>query len=324
MKVAFLITAYNQPKHLHRLIKALSHPNFYFFIHVDLKTDITAFKAIDFGERVVLLEDRIAVFHGGFTLSRTMINMMKTAFDSADFDYFYFLSGSDYPIKPTHYIYDFLKSNYPTNFLDFYPLLQNTKGVENLRSYHFEDQFGNQPRIIKKYLRIAERLGSKLFPKRHFFKDIIPYRGSTWFCLNRDTVAYILNFVRSESSKKFMNYFKYVWGADEVIFHTIILNSPHAKECRHHDPEIYRPNTVHQNGGWKMPNKGYLHYIDWSRDREDPAILDMRDFEGLKASDYLFGRKFIEGKSEELLNKIDKVLLSISIVTLQTIELALL
>lgn len=309
MKIAFLITAYNQPDHLYRLIKALDHPDFRFFIHVDLKTDISPFKAIDFGEKTVLLEDRVAVFHGGFTMSQAMVKMMRAVSKFDDFDYFYFLSGSDYPIKPVNSIYNFLKSNYPTNFLDFYPLLENTHGLENLLSYHFEDHFGNQPRIVKKYLRIAERVGGKVLPKRKFFKNIIPYRGSTWFCLNRDTVAYILNFVDAESSRKFMNFFKHVWGADEVIFHTIILNSPHAKECRYYDAEIYGPDVINQHEGWRMPNKGYLHYIDWSRDRQDPAILDMQDFEGLKASDYLFARKCIEGVSNELLDHIDKHLL---------------
>ncbi|MCJ7689325.1 MAG: hypothetical protein MUO60_08400, partial [Clostridiaceae bacterium] len=59
-------------------------------------------------------------------------------------------------------------------------------------------------------------------------------------------------------------------------------------------------------------NKAHLHYIDWSRDREDPAVFDIGDFQTLKACDALFARKFCENKSKKLLYYIDHYLLEIN------------
>jgi hypothetical protein len=51
--------------------------------------------------------------------------------------------------------------------------------------------------------------------------------------------------------------------------------------------------------------KAYLHYIDWNDLREDPAILDITDFEKISQSEALFARKFDEQKSRDLLDQID-------------------
>ncbi|MCY7393831.1 MAG: hypothetical protein LH647_20735, partial [Leptolyngbyaceae cyanobacterium CAN_BIN12] len=53
-----------------------------------------------------------------------------------------------------------------------------------------------------------------------------------------------------------------------------------------------------------------LHHIDWSVDREDPAVFDTSDFSALQESDALFARKFSESKSKQLLDSIDEMLLS--------------
>lgn len=43
MKIAHLILAHKNPVQLQKLITALSHPSFDFYIHVDKKVDITLF-----------------------------------------------------------------------------------------------------------------------------------------------------------------------------------------------------------------------------------------------------------------------------------------
>ncbi|NTV45755.1 MAG: beta-1,6-N-acetylglucosaminyltransferase, partial [Chlorobiales bacterium] len=187
MKVAFLITAYNQPRHLHRLIKAMNHPDFYFFIHIDLNADISPFKCLDFGKNTFFLdgEDRILVYHGGYTQVESVINLMRVATRTNDFDYFFFLSGSDYPIKPANYIHAFLKSHYPTNFIDFYPLVDNTDSIQYIRKYYFDDLTGKIPKPVGKYARIGINRICKRLPDRPFPKGITPFRGAPWFCLNK-------------------------------------------------------------------------------------------------------------------------------------------
>jgi hypothetical protein len=50
--------------------------------------------------------------------------------------------------------------------------------------------------------------------------------------------------------------------------------------------------------------------VDWSRERESPAILDERDWEVLRDSPDLFARKFDSRISAHLLDRIDCELLS--------------
>lgn len=316
MKVAFLITAYNQPRYLLRLIKALSHPDFYFFIHIDLNADISQFKSLDFGDNTVFLdgEYRIRIFHGGYTQSQSVVNLMKVAASSGNFDYFFVLSGSDYPIKSANHIFNFLKEHYPTNFIDFYPLLGNANSASYVRKYYFVEEFAkfSLSKPVKKYAEIIQRKAFSLLPDRSFPNGMIPFRGAPWFCLNKETVRYIIDFLDTKEGHSFVSFFQRTWGSAEIVFQTIVLNSPHAKDCRYYDPEIYGPNAVHLTEAWRKPNKAYLHYMDWSKDREDPAVLNMHDFESLKASDFLFARKFFDKISGELLDRIDKEILSLS------------
>ncbi len=79
------------------------------------------------------------------------------------------------------------------------------------------------------------------------------------------------------------------------------MNSAFANRCR-----FYARDVINKVGSMKNENKAYLHYIDWSVNREDPAILDVRDYQNLKKSDALFARKFDENKSKDLLDMIDQ------------------
>jgi hypothetical protein len=231
---------------------------------------------------------------------------MKKAFLINQFDYFIFLSGRDYPIKDNNYIYNYLKYNYPMNFINFYPLIGNADYINNIKKYYFVDLIFRSPRILLKTLEAIQSISHKLIPDRSFINNMIPYRGSQWFCLNRQTVDCIINFMESQNANRYIRFFKYVWGSDEIFFQTLVLNSPYAQQCRYYDRDIKNCKKFMRD-----ENKAYLHYIDWSLDREDPAVFDIDDFQTLKNSDALFARKFCENKSKKLLYYIDHDLLKI-------------
>ena len=313
MKIAYLIITHNQPEHLLRLVKALNSDQAVCFIHVDLKSDISHFSSLISEPKVIFLDDRVSVNHGGFSLTQSMINLLQVASESGHFDYFVFLSGYDYPIKDDLYIQRFFQQNYPTNFINFYPLIKGSDQVTNINNYHFVDLLEYQPRFLKKPLpRIFRKPFYALYyalrwilPERRFLQRLTPYRGSQWFSLNRETVEYILNFLKTREGFKYKNFFKYVWGSDEIFFQTLVLNSEYATQCRY-----YARDILHSIRFMKNENKAYLHYIDWSKRRENPAILDMRDLQKLRESEFLFARKFSEKLSKELLDFIDREILN--------------
>jgi hypothetical protein len=304
MKIAYLILTHHQPRQLYRLVNALNSENVSFFISIDLKADISKFDCFDYGENATFIKNRISVNRFAYSLTKAAMDLVQTAYLSDDFDYYIFLSGNDYPIKDNNYIDNYLEKNYPTNYINFYPLAGNADYVDNIKHYRFVDLLKNSPRYLNIPIRLIQFVLNKLIPNRTFIKGMVPYRGSSSWCLNRETIKYIVEYLESSKSKQFIKYFKTIWGSDEIFFQTLVLNSPFATQCRYYDRDIINSSTFMKN-----ENKAYLHYIDWSRDREDPAILDKRDYELLKSSEKLFARKVFEGKSDELLDRIDKEIL---------------
>jgi len=304
MKIAYLILAHHQPRQLYRLVNTLNTEHVSFFIYVDRKADISKFNCFDYGDNVTFIKKRISVNRFGYSQPTVMMDLVRTAHSSNDFDYYIFLSGNDYPIKDNNYISDYLEKNYPINYINFYPLVGTADYADNIKHYNFVDLLRNSPKFLNLPIRLIRFVLNKIFPSRTFVEGMIPYRGSTSWCLNRETIKYIVEYLESSKSKQFIKYFKTIWGSDEIFFQTLVLNSPFATQCRYYDRDIINSSTFMKN-----ENKAYLHYIDWSRDREDPAILDKRDFELLKSSEKLFARKVFEGKSDELLDRIDKEIL---------------
>ncbi len=303
MKIAYLILAHSQPRLFKRLLGSLAYKDDCFFAHIDAKADIAQFKDNN-QKNLFFLSKRIKVNHAGFSQVRAMISLIKAALKKGDFDYFIFLSGVDYPIQSPDKLHGFLEKNPGMNFIDFFQY--NGGSADNLHfsKVYNEDYILGTPRIVSLIFRAIFRLARIILPRRSFLKNMILYRGSTSWCLYKESVEYIIQFIDSGKSRKIFNYLKYAFSPDEMIFQTILLNSPFARKCN-----LYEKNKGSSDNIPAVENKAHLYYIDWSPERENPAILNETDFDKIQARQYFFGRKFDEKKSAKLLDMIDKHLL---------------
>lgn len=81
MRIAYLISAYKDPHHLKRLIRALSigvENQVKFFIHVDAKVDIAPFKKYcDYSRNIEFLDKRYLVQWGGILKSFTNLSCSR-------------------------------------------------------------------------------------------------------------------------------------------------------------------------------------------------------------------------------------------------------
>ena len=297
MKISYLITAHNQPYHLHRMVDALNTQDTNFLIHLDKKSNLADFEPQTYPDNVIFIENRIKINHGGFSLVEAMIQLINTAVNMDDFDYCQFLSGWDYPIKNNQYIHEYLSQNYPMNFMNFYRLSHTADFIANITKYHFVDLINNSPQVIQKPLKAVQYAFKNISYNRPFFDDMVPYRGSTWFCLNKTTMYYINHFLNTEKGKRYHEFFRNVLCGDEIFFTTLVMNSPFAEFCRFYDRDI--------KSAPKNENNAYLHYIDWNQQRENPAVFDMSDLSNLMSTSALYARKFTETKSAKLLEEID-------------------
>jgi hypothetical protein len=309
MKIAYLVLAHNQPDQFKRLIARLTTEDAHFFVHIDKKVDISQFVFETQRDNVHFLEDRTWINHSGFSGAWAAVKLMATAFyfgvqSGVKFDYFITMSGQDYPIKTNAEITAFLEARRGENCMNFYPLVEGAAQIENIQRRYYWDTIGNTgwPSWIQRCLRGAATVVEAMLPERVFVEGLVPYRGSAWMCLNWDTVQYVCQFMYTPKGRQLRRFFKHVKAADEMFVHTIVMNSRFAAQCRFFARDI--------NKGLKNENKAYCHYVDWSPERDDPAILNIFDFMRLMNSEFLFARKFETVRSAELLALIDSILLN--------------
>lgn len=90
---------------------------------------------------------------------------------------------------------------------------------------------------------------------------------SNWFTLSRGAITYFLDFIGRHP--EVVRFYRYVWGADEFIFATVLYNSS------------FRDNI-----------RESLIYVDWrGQTQGHPRVLTSKDLPEMLASGKLFARK---------------------------------
>jgi hypothetical protein len=293
-KIAFLITAYHQPNHLVRLIKSLDRDGSNFYIHIDAKKDLAPFvAAVNLGflekQHINFLQGslRVKFYWGGFGLVEATLNLMKEAAQSEfNFSRYCLLSGSDFPIKSPEEIY--LKLN--SSNIEYLSVDRQLRLSKNNIShwdrrayyYHFRDN------------SFLVKLGLSGGIPRLRPCPIPIYLGSGWWCLTRDAIFFVLNFI--ENNPQYLNWARHVDIPDEVFIHSIIKASPFSEKI---SDDFEKPALMSYQPSEFVAG---IHYINWSEGRPHPKILDENDYASLRQLKALFARKFEEPHSNKLVD----------------------
>lgn len=290
VKHAYLISVYKNPEQVCRLVSTLNADNVSFVLHIDKNFDDRPFK-----ERLKKLGDKIQyverekVYWGGFGIVKATVNGIKMIHQAGDYDYVHFITAQGYPIKPPDKINDFFVKNYGKSFLQYFSLYDNNK-INRIRNYYIGKK-REQKEIQKKLLGYFNRFTHKtgMFERKHP-AELEPYGGEGVWSFHKSAVQYILEYL--ENNPKYLNFHKYSFAPDEIIFQTILLNT---------SDEQLRKNLVNN----------LLCYIDWTKPRPaySPATFRTEDFEDIKNSDKLFARKFDAEYDSKILDLIDEKLL---------------
>ncbi len=315
-KVAFLILAHDHPGHLGRLVRALRHPDFSFFIFVDAKTAIEPFVAAVAGvERCYFVAERHKVYWMGFSVIRACIALMKAAMRGAvPFKYLVHLSGSDYPIRRVDEIHDFY-ARHACEFLSYFKLSDNLDWSHKTRYRYYLDVPALNRREVFKSTRnmvlflpaiAAYRLLFKLAPKRPDLEGVELYGGSAHWTLTHDCARHVIDI--TDRTPRLTKFFQRSHCPDELYFQTVVLNSPFAGNVV---PGARLRRWQHNTRSPYVLECGDdLKYVDWDGRREGPAILDERDFAALRQSGKLFARKMHPIVSRSLLDRLDEAVQS--------------
>jgi hypothetical protein len=301
MRVAYLVLAHANPRHFARLVGALKTSGACVFAHIDAKSDLRPFAPSSLSPGFVRFStNRVDARWGGFSLFQASLNLLTEALQSHDkFEYFLLLSGADYPLRSARYIDAFLEQHNGMQFMNLVklPCIELNKPMSRLTTYRFEHSSLPGRLMVTKVGRLLSR-GHLLptitrDPVRHL-GDLTPFAGSQWWALTRDACEHVVAFVHARP--RVMRFFRHVIVPDELVFQTILGNSPFRGMIR----------------------RG-VTYTDWADGGSSPCLIDMqhvRQFETVNEvrgsgpygeGELLFARKFTDA-SEAVVQRIDRMI----------------
>lgn len=296
MRIAFLISAHTDPEHLNRLTESLPEESD-FFIHVDAKSDLNQFTDLIKDERAHFIPQRINVAWGSLKQVEYQMALIKSALEYEEkFDYLVSMSGLDYPVWNNDKIMSFFYGNEGKEFIQGICMTRQGKAsrlYEQFRPFNGKPwkygSWGSKFRVTLRHIIYYAGIRKPL----NFFaedKEYKLYKGSSWWAITPQLARYALSIWNENTD--YVKYFKTSFGPDETFIQTLAFNSAFAENC------------ILTKG--KMPRfeeLAPLTYIDYN-----PVIKELteNDYNKIMESGKMFCRKTISGKSDKLMNMIDK------------------
>ena len=123
MKIAILILCHKNPKQINLLLDKLNHQDIDCYIHIDKKADFA--NKITKRSNIVLLPDeqRVSVEWAQISQVTATLNLLNTAvagIRGGGYDYYWLISGQDWPLRSADKIVKFFEEHNGTNFVQYW------------------------------------------------------------------------------------------------------------------------------------------------------------------------------------------------------------
>lgn len=275
MKIAHLILAHARPQQLQELVSLLEHPCSEIYIHLDKKTNASNFKHLEENPKVFFIKKNVRVYWADYSMVQAVLNSFKEIIQK-DYDYINVISGQDFPIKSINHFHHFLAAHNSKQFVSCANIAKDwPEAAIRLKTYDMPRyKFKGKYRL---FVALNKILPGKKTPLSY---EIVGRSG--WFTITKDAASYILTVL--ENNPKLVKFFKYTWAADELIFSTILYNSPFKNKIE--------DNLMYINWDWEGSASGH------------PKTLNYDDLDRLKKSDKFFARKFDLSANPDIVEKI--------------------
>jgi hypothetical protein len=276
LKIAFIILAYKNPQQLRWMIESLSHVNHCFYVHIDNQKEVLPFE-----KELAHIQNtkwewlpRANTYWGSYSCVKTVIDGMKYAQSKNDYDYYFHLSGQDFPVVDATTLQKKLAENEGNSYLFHFKIeegLWDNKGKDRLTTLHF---FKNEKRISitsktkNPFNKILHFLWQKIvvdhFDKKHQF-----YGGEFYFIFHKSALKQLLN--NQLEYSRLHKRLQYTLIPEEIYIPTMLMANP-SKNI----------NVVNNT----------KRYIKWRMEGSSPITLNETDFEQIAQTDNWFARKF--------------------------------
>lgn len=268
MKYAICILAHTKPALLSRLTDYLKRENVEIFIHIDAKSNISEFDHI---QGVTFIKKRVKVYWGHYSMIKAMYNLIEYVVDNTDCGYIMFISGEDFPIVSPDKYNSYIDAS--KNYIEYEKLPKKNwyeGGINRVKYFYLF----NKPRSV--LCKILIKLQKIIGIARNYNKKFSIFGGSQMININRETAEYIMR-----EWKHYYPYFRLCNIPDEMIFQTIIMNSP------------LKDTVINTHNRYLVFNSVEKH----------PKYLDEENINEIINSKALFCRKI---KNEEVFDRLIK------------------
>ena len=299
--LAYSLSVHKNPEQVNRLMKSIYTSEDFYYINI-FGADSTK-KQAEWMNRLKSFENTNVFFSFKYSGSWGTIDQVRANIDAMmkfrelPYSYFINLSGQCYPIKSRSSIKESLSKN-NCSYIAYNRMPDYCKYAKDKKMYcppntqfHYRLEYCYYPiprwELFQFFKRLfASREDTNIFIKiprldKKLLYSMELYKGSNWFCLHKDHVEYILDFLKKNPD--YIKFFSTVLCSDEHFFQTILLNSP------------LKSNIINDN----------LRHIIWTSTGSSPIILRSDDFNGIVASQKLFARKFDIEIDSKILDLID-------------------
>lgn len=274
MKIAVLIQCHKNAKQINLLLNKLNHPDIDCYLHIDRKADFE--EQIIHRKNVFVLprEKRVSVEWAQISQVDATLNLLHMANGGGGYDYYWLISGQDWPLCSADAIIEFFEKAKKTNFVRY----RNSKNHGTHRQNNLDKRnqiyfpawlIGRKlwQKIIKRgWVELSGGYSRtwKIFERKQIEMNF--YFGSQWWALHHETVRWIVQYLIAHP--EFYKFYKNTTCPDESFFQTLVMLSPYADE-----------------------NTDYLTYLHFQKGANSPDILRKKDMENAKRSGYLMMRK---------------------------------
>jgi len=284
IRMAYIISAYQNPDLLVRLVRRLDSPQDWFFIHYDLRSPGGEFRQLtqtfkDKPNVKLLVRHKCRWGNFGHVLA-SLKGIEEIARLGFACDYAIVLTGQDYPIKSNEMIRRRLKAAAGRSFMEStawpIPHWENGRAIRRIQDYHLHLPF---PRWARSLGWPPNRQNIAIPLRRKIPGGLHPHFGSSYWYLHRRCLEYIHDYLLQ--NPEYVRFFHRALIPDECFFQTLLMNSALAENIE----------------------RRTLTYVDWRPPW--PGIMTVQDLPRLRESDCLFARKFDVRVDSEVLDRLD-------------------
>ena len=288
MRIAFIITAYDKPVQLTRLINCLGNKAGFenIFVHIDKKSTYSEYEILSKTNNLTNISKKYSVFWGGYNQLLSILSLIEHAVNEPEYDFMVLLSGQDLPVVSYDEMMNFFRKNRGLSFITSYkfPIESwNYKhGFGRVQWYWFMDHV-KRIRGIQKFHVWSHYLFERFNIIKPESRGIEFYGGSDWWILPGEVAQYCLN--EFKTNKKLRKCFKFSFIPSEMFFQTVIGNSK------------YQDSVTNNN----------YRFIPWSSDNKGhPNVITNEHKKAIEESGSLFARKFDLDNHPEIFSYFEK------------------